>query len=152
MDDRRGSSRRQFLKASLVGMGATGLSRLDAVGWARQGAGLRLGGPVFEKVEGPEQWVGALKKLGYRAAYCPVGPDASDDLVKAYEQAAHRADIVIAEVGAGATRSVQTNPRGQRLWRNVAEDWPWPIASGRGVVSISPARVAHNGTALHRRI
>jgi sugar phosphate isomerase/epimerase len=61
---------------------------------------VRLGGPVFEKYKDPAAWVAALKKLGYSAAYCPVGADASDDVVKAYEKAAKEANIIIAEVGA----------------------------------------------------
>lgn len=61
---------------------------------------IRLGGPVFEKYKDPDQWIQALKKLGYGAAYCPVGADAADDVVKAYEVAAKKAGIVIAEVGA----------------------------------------------------
>jgi sugar phosphate isomerase/epimerase len=61
---------------------------------------VRLGGPTFEKYEDPAGWIAALKKLGYSAAYCPVGANASDDVVKAYEQAAKEANIIIAEVGA----------------------------------------------------
>ena len=61
---------------------------------------LRLGGPVFEKVQDPQGWVEALRRLGYSAAYCPVGADASDGEVRAYEDAARKADIIIAEVGA----------------------------------------------------
>jgi sugar phosphate isomerase/epimerase len=61
---------------------------------------LRLGGPTFEKYQDPEGWVQAVKKLGYSAAYCPVGAEASDDVVKAYALAAEKADIIIAEVGA----------------------------------------------------
>jgi sugar phosphate isomerase/epimerase len=61
---------------------------------------LRLGGPTFEKSHDPDAWVRIIKRLGYRAAYCPVGPDATDDLVNAYATAAKDADIVIAEVGA----------------------------------------------------
>jgi sugar phosphate isomerase/epimerase len=61
---------------------------------------MRLGGPVFEKYTNPDEWVAALQRLGYRAAYCPVGDDASDDVIAAYEAAAKAADIVIAEVGA----------------------------------------------------
>lgn len=37
---------------------------------------------------------------GYRAAGCPVSPDADDNTVAAYRNAAAAADIVIAEVGA----------------------------------------------------
>jgi sugar phosphate isomerase/epimerase len=61
---------------------------------------LRLGGPTFEKYDGPDEWVDVVKKLGYRAAYCPVNAKTSDDVVKAYESAAKKADIIIAEVGA----------------------------------------------------
>ena len=61
---------------------------------------LRLGGPVFEKYRDPDNWVKAVKGLGYRAAYCPVNAEAKDDVVKGYAHAAAKADIIIAEVGA----------------------------------------------------
>jgi sugar phosphate isomerase/epimerase len=44
--------------------------------------------------------VDAIRKLGYRAAYCPVGANATEDEIKKYAHAALQADIVIAEVGA----------------------------------------------------
>jgi sugar phosphate isomerase/epimerase len=61
---------------------------------------MRLGGPIFEKYTDPEEWVAALRKLGYRAAYCPVDEHVTDDVIRAYETSAKAADIVIAEVGA----------------------------------------------------
>ena len=61
---------------------------------------MRLGGPLFETIDSPDDWVQALRNNGYRAASCPVTPDANDDTVRAYETAAKNADIVIAEVGA----------------------------------------------------
>lgn len=61
---------------------------------------MRLGGPVFEKCHDPDSWIAALKRLGYRAAYCPLGTEADDTQVRDYVQAAKAADIVIAEVGA----------------------------------------------------
>jgi sugar phosphate isomerase/epimerase len=61
---------------------------------------MRLGGPVFEHYTNPTEWVKALQKLGYRAAYTPVGDDATDATIQAYAKAAQEADIVIAEVGA----------------------------------------------------
>jgi len=61
---------------------------------------MRLGGPVFSTFETPEEWVAAHRALGYAAAFCPVGPEASDDEVTAYVEAAREADLVIAEVGA----------------------------------------------------
>ena len=61
---------------------------------------LIMGGPVLEKYEDPDDWTKALKRLGYRAAYCPVDANAGDELVNAYVRAAQDANIVIAEVGA----------------------------------------------------
>lgn len=61
---------------------------------------MRLGGPVYGAGASPDEWVAAVARQGYRAAYCPVGPQADDATVRAYEQAAQAADIVIAEVGA----------------------------------------------------
>ncbi len=61
---------------------------------------MRLGGPVFQKHQRPDEWARAVRALGYRAAYCPVTPDADDATVRAYAEEARKADIVIAEVGA----------------------------------------------------
>jgi len=61
---------------------------------------MRLGGPVFEKCPDPTAWTAAVKRLGYRAAYCPLPPEAPDAMVKAYAGAAKAADLIIAEVGA----------------------------------------------------
>lgn len=61
---------------------------------------MRLGGPLPEKVDDPLAWVAALQRRGYRAAFCPVGPEADRATIQAYADAAAKADIVIAEVGA----------------------------------------------------
>ena len=61
---------------------------------------MRLGGPIFTPHSDPKSWVDAVKALGYRAAYCPIGPEADDATARAYAAAATAADIVIAEVGA----------------------------------------------------
>jgi len=61
---------------------------------------MRLGGPIFAKTDTPESWAEAVATAGYKAAYCPVGPEADSDTVHAYAAAARKADIVIAEVGA----------------------------------------------------
>lgn len=99
MNSRQGMSRRGFLGMSLAGAALASFgSSLSAQ--PGSGGGLRLGGPVFEKTRDPDSWVRAVKKLGYSAAYCPVGADAGDDTIKAYEQAAKKADLIIAEVGA----------------------------------------------------
>jgi hypothetical protein len=64
---------------------------------------VRLGGPLFGTFNDPDSWIAAHQKLGYRAAYCPVQTNAASDLIKAYEAAARKADLVIAEVVPGVT-------------------------------------------------
>jgi sugar phosphate isomerase/epimerase len=61
---------------------------------------MRLGGPIFAETDSPESWAAAINAEGYRAASCPVGPEADNETIKAYADAASNADIVIAEVGA----------------------------------------------------
>lgn len=93
-------SRRRFAHLSACGAAllAAGSSRV-ALAEEKKGA-IRLGGPVFEKYDSPEQWIAALKKLGYSAAYCPVDAKQTDDVLNAYAKAAKEAGIVIAETGA----------------------------------------------------
>ncbi len=100
IETNRPISRRQMMKTSLAA--TTILASTSAVKAVTKvkNSPIRLGGPVFEKYKDPVSWIAALKKLGYSAAYCPVGADAADDVVKAYEQAAKEANIIIAEVGA----------------------------------------------------
>jgi len=96
-----GISRRNLVKTGLAGGAAVLTGSMARITKAQTAPHkLRLGGPVFEKYQDPDQWVQALKKLGYSAAYCPVGADTTDDLIKAYAHAAKKAGIVIAEVGA----------------------------------------------------
>jgi sugar phosphate isomerase/epimerase len=61
---------------------------------------MRLGAPIFQTYHDPGTWIGAVQRKGYRAAYCPVRPDADTGTIRAYSEAAERADIVIAEYGA----------------------------------------------------
>jgi len=61
---------------------------------------MRLGAPLFQSFDDPEQWAGAVHAAGYSAAFCPVGADQDEQTVLAYAEAAARHDIVIAEVGA----------------------------------------------------
>jgi sugar phosphate isomerase/epimerase len=61
---------------------------------------MRLGAPLLQKFDDPAAWVAALGAKGYRAAYCPLGPGATDTDARAFAAAAETADVVIAEVGA----------------------------------------------------
>lgn len=60
---------------------------------------MRLGAPLPD-ADTPERWATGARAAGYRAVYCPVGPEADDGVVRAYAEAARKADLVIAEVGA----------------------------------------------------
>lgn len=61
---------------------------------------VRLGGPILDRPADPAAWVAAVRRWGYGAVGCPVGPDADAATIRAYAEAAAAADIVIAEVGA----------------------------------------------------
>jgi sugar phosphate isomerase/epimerase len=61
---------------------------------------IRLGGPVDGAFKDPAEWVKAVKALGYSAAYCPLQPGASSEMVKAFKEEAKKSNILIAEVGA----------------------------------------------------
>jgi sugar phosphate isomerase/epimerase len=61
---------------------------------------MRLGGPVLAEADTAESWAAAVTSAGYRAAFCPVAPDANNETIRGYADAASKADIVIAEVGA----------------------------------------------------
>jgi len=92
--------RRTFLSLSASGVAAMSVMPSGLSANAAEKSAVRLGGPVFEKFESPEEWIAALKKLGYRAAYCPVTVGADSATIKTYQAAAAKNDIVIAEVGA----------------------------------------------------
>jgi len=79
---------------------------------------MRLGGKIFEKTEGPAEWVAEVQRLGYRAAYCPVEAEADDATVRAYAEAAAKADILIAEVGAWSN-TIGPDDEGRRA--NIAK-------------------------------
>lgn len=61
---------------------------------------MRLGGPMFKDCSEPAVWIALHQAKGYRAAYCPLDHTASDAFVSSYADAAQRAGIIVAEVGA----------------------------------------------------
>ncbi len=92
-------SRRGFIQAAVTGAAVPVLWQ-DELYAANSKPVLLLGGPVPQNTDSPENWVLAVKELGYRAAFCPLDPPSDDSTVRAYEQAANKAGIVIAETGA----------------------------------------------------
>jgi len=101
LNKKNSMSRRSFIKNSLIGAAAlSSTSAIKPPAAQTKLPSLRLGGRTFEKFNSPDAWVKVIRKLGYNAAYCPVGAGEKDDIVNAYAGAAKRANIVIAEVGA----------------------------------------------------
>ena len=83
---------------------------------------MRLGGPVFGDVCTPEKWIAALKRHGYRAAYCPVKADADAATIDEYAHAAKANDIVISEVGAWSNPiSPDESARQKAIQHNIAQ-------------------------------
>jgi len=91
--------RRTYIKAVGASITAIHMAPQMMMGNHVKSAYVRLGGPVFEPYEGPEAWVDALKKRGYRAGNCPLEPGAGEEEIRDLEKAAREHDVVIAEVG-----------------------------------------------------
>lgn len=96
-------NRRTFLRESAL---VAGTALLGASRWpVRQGSAgepprsLRLGAPVFERHDDPQELALAHRKLGYRAAYCPSATLDDKDRIRDIRQGFARHDVVIAEVG-----------------------------------------------------
>jgi sugar phosphate isomerase/epimerase len=92
--------RRKFIQLTGTAVAATQMDPLLAVGRNLKKDSIRLGAHIYDKYDGPDEWIKLLLNEGYRAAYCPIQPGASSDLINAYAEAARKADIVISEVGA----------------------------------------------------
>lgn len=92
--------RRKFIQTTAAGVAAVHLAPAAIRGNMRRMGSIRFGGPVFAPYEDPEGWVTAHRELGYTAAYCPVKPGADNSLIRAYQVAAKKHNLIIAEVGA----------------------------------------------------
>ncbi|MBD3626503.1 TIM barrel protein [Cyclobacterium sp.] len=92
-------NRRNFTRKTAMGLAMAGISPYLSAFGLPQGS-VRLGGPIYQNYQSPDDWVAAVLNKNYRAAYCPVSLDAGSDEIRLFEAAAKKADIVIAEVGA----------------------------------------------------
>ncbi|MFC1737210.1 sugar phosphate isomerase/epimerase family protein [Candidatus Hydrogenedentota bacterium] len=61
---------------------------------------MRLGGPILNPPDDPEELAQAHADLGYRAARCPRIPISDKDRINATREAFDKRDIIIAEAGA----------------------------------------------------
>jgi len=60
---------------------------------------MRLGGSVMKPYDSPEQWLGHIKELGYRAVIFPVDCTAPQSVIDDYLQCIRENDLLIGEVG-----------------------------------------------------
>jgi sugar phosphate isomerase/epimerase len=96
----RGFTRRVFLKQSVV-LTTTGvlLKSGSVLAAEAKSQALRLGGPIFDQTNDPEELALAHRKLGYRAAYCPSVSLNDSARIQALAAAFAKHDVAIAEVG-----------------------------------------------------
>ncbi len=141
-------SRREFTKMGITAAAMGAVYSSKSVGAESRAGKVRLGGPIETKY--PDSWVGTLKRLGYSAAYCPVGADASDDVVKAYAAAAEKANIVIAEVGAWSNPMSPYDDERQKALAHCREQLALADRIGaRCCVNISGSRNKDNWAGPH---
>jgi sugar phosphate isomerase/epimerase len=95
-------SRRRFITtSSILGAGlAVSSPILNAKKGSVTGNPIRLGAPLAGDYTDPVEWVKTIKSLRYSAAYCPVQPGASGEVIKAFRTEAKKNNILIPEVGA----------------------------------------------------
>ncbi len=145
-------NRRQFHKRTLqatllAGLGPTTMSFAEQ---RLENSSIRLGGPVYEKYTSPEEWITALKKYGYRAAYCPLGVEAMQDEIFACATAAKKADIIIAEVGAWSNPISPDPKTALDAFRKCSESLQLAEDIGaRCCVNIAGSRNAENWAGPH---
>lgn len=98
-----GLSRREFIHRSVVSSSlAVSTLFTDSVFPAPQKIQLRLGGYLLNDPADPGQWAAEMRELGYSAATLPLtkfyDTKINDPLIKAYADAAAKADITISEI------------------------------------------------------
>jgi sugar phosphate isomerase/epimerase len=87
-------TRRAFLAAACA---APVVASIRAVGAGRP---VRLGGPIFLKVDDPVELAREHRRLGYSAAYCPAAKPDDSARCRAIRDAFAAENVAIAEVGA----------------------------------------------------
>jgi sugar phosphate isomerase/epimerase len=92
-------SRRRFITQSAAVSAAASFQLASASDKKAQRNSLRLGGPIFDKTEDPDELAEGHRKLGYRAAYCPKVDLKDTARIQAIAAAYAKKDVVIAEVG-----------------------------------------------------
>jgi sugar phosphate isomerase/epimerase len=95
-------NRRRFIKASAILGSGLAISPMIIKTGKSSAAGnpIRLGAPLSGDFTDPVEWVKAIKSLRYSAAYCPVQPGVTAEVIRAFRTEAKKNNILIPEVGA----------------------------------------------------
>ena len=132
------TTRRRFLKGAAVATGwlPSGTSRaaepsppaepspsVEPSPPAEKTHPIRLGAPVFNAPQDPEELALAHRKLGYRAAYCPGVGLNDTDRIRAISEAFAKHDVVI--------DAVKPNDRAHARRRGIRQVAALPLRAGR---------------------
>ena len=103
MSNRNQWNRRRFLTSTAASLTAGWTAMTAPAGAAEKtgaaGRPIRLGAPVFDRPDDPEELALAHRKVGYRAAYCPKVSLDDPTRIRDLERAFAKHDVAIAEVG-----------------------------------------------------
>ena len=83
--------------------------------------GLRLGGPIFDPPNDPEELARAHLTCGYRAAYCPEVSLSNKNRIREIRRAFKKYDVLIAEVGAWCNLISVNNSERKKNFKLVSE-------------------------------
>lgn len=92
-------SRRDFIHTAIVVSTVSSMQEVSAEVSPPSVVPIRLGGPIFQISDDPEELALAHKKQRYSAAYCPDVSIDDTDRIHAIADAFKKHDVVIAEVG-----------------------------------------------------
>jgi len=143
--------RRNFISLSASALAALSVMPSGIAANTIVQSDIRFGGPVFGNYSSPDEWIALHKKLGYRAAYCPVSPGADAALIKEYQAVAAKNEIVIAEVGAWSNPISPDQETSQKALQKCIDSLVLADQIGaRCCVNVSGSRKLKNWAGPHK--
>ena len=107
---------------------------------------MRIGAPNFVKAATPDELAKAHVERGYRAAFCPIGANATPEQIKAYREAFERHDVIIAEANAMCISILDTDPANlQKVIKRITDTLAFADKIGARCCAIHGGTVQANG-------
>ncbi len=107
---------------------------------------MRIGAPIFNRPPDPDGQARAHVERGYRAAFCPIGPNATPDQIQAFRDAFARHDVVIAEANAMCISILDTDAENlQKVIKRIADTLAFADKIGALCCAIHGGTVQANG-------